>query len=345
MSEKKICVATVYDADNCGAFLQAYALKKYLEKMGYYVSHVKYRTRKEMKHAYFDYDNITFFSYLKRHLGYSYKNYLKHKLSLKYFNEIGENQIDKYEMMIVGSDELWNVTNGSIKRNIKLSTYKHNKKIAYAVSCGNSEVEDIMDNEKLYNAIKEFQMILPRDKQTKKVVDKICDVASKQVCDPTLLLTLKDYEQVKNHKKIQEKHMLLYIYGSDRKPQKIILDYCRKNGLKLVSVGIKNSWSDINIACEPLEILQYVNEADVFVTSTFHGTISAILNKKNFACIDLGNRKLNDLLEKLNLTERIVDLENNNLNEILSTNIDYKKVYKELEKYQKETIEILEEIL
>ena len=345
MDKKNICVATVYDADNCGAFLQAYALKKYLEKMGYHVSHVKYRTRREMKHAYFDYDSITFLNYIKRHLGYSYKNYLKHKLSLKYFNEIRENEIDKCEMMIVGSDELWNVTNGSIKRNIKLSTYKHNKKIAYAVSCGNSEVEDIIESEDLYNAIKEFQIIFPRDKQTKKVVDKICCVESKQVCDPTLLLDLKDYEQVRKHKKIQDKHMLLYIYGSDRRPKSVILDYCRKNSLKLVSVGVKNSWSDINIACEPLEILQYVNEADVFVTSTFHGTISSILNRKDFVCIDLGNKKLIDLLEKLGLMDRVLDLEKNNLNEILNTKIDYEEVYRRLSKYRQETIEMLEEIL
>ena len=49
----RIGIITPYDSANCGAFLQAYASKIFLENQGHKVFFIKWRTDKERKKEYF----------------------------------------------------------------------------------------------------------------------------------------------------------------------------------------------------------------------------------------------------------------------------------------------------
>ena len=49
----KVGIVTVYDSNNFGSYLQAYALKKVIEKLGHNVYFIKFRTEKEAKKVFF----------------------------------------------------------------------------------------------------------------------------------------------------------------------------------------------------------------------------------------------------------------------------------------------------
>ena len=53
----KIAIVTPYDSANCGAYLQAYANKCFLEKNNHNVCFVQWRNRKQRKKEYFSKPN------------------------------------------------------------------------------------------------------------------------------------------------------------------------------------------------------------------------------------------------------------------------------------------------
>ena len=78
------------------------------------------------------------------------------------------------------------------------------------------------------------------------------------------------------------------------------------------------------------------------LTNSFHGTVFSILYKKNFYSIYSRDSRKDNLLNMLNLNSRhIYSLENINL----SDDIDYNKVYLELNKCRKNSIDFLKKSL
>lgn len=341
-----IGVVTVYDADNCGAFLQAYALKKVLEQCGHNVFHVKYRSRKQMKDAFFKRADITTTTFIKRHFGFTYKSYKIFKMAINHFNEISPDDIQKMDLLVVGSDELWNVTNENVRRDVNKFNYKCRHKIAYAVSSGNSTYKDLIEYPTLIQDIKSFDKIFPRDIYTKKSVDRITNVDNKLVCDPTLLIDKSNYKSV-NYKRYHKEYILFYAYYSDHNTQQIVKQYARRNGLKVLGVGIKNYWCDDNITCNPMNFSAYVRDAKIVVTATFHGTIFSLINEKNVVFLNYGSRKLEYLLGRLNLDDRILNLDKGiaHFLQIIDTKINYYNVNEKIRTMRQNALKELERAL
>ena len=92
----------------------------------------------------------------------------------------------------------------------------------------------------------------------------------------------------------------------------------------------------------PSEFLTYIKNSEFVLTNSFHGTVFSILYKKNFYSIYSRDSRKDNLLNMLNLNSRhIYSLENINL----SDDIDYNKVYLELNKCRKNSIDFLKKSL
>lgn len=342
----KICISTVYDANNCGAFLQAYALKKILENMGHEVYHIKFRTNRERKHSYFNYGNISKIKYMKRHLGFTGKNYKIYKNAVSEFTEIYPIDTKNMDLLIIGSDELWNVTNENVLKTIKISSYTCKRKAAFSVSCGNSTAGDIVKYKRLTDSIKDLQYIFVRDVYTKTAVESITDKETGLVCDPTLLLSREQYPK-KKYKKMKDRYLLYYGYWSDENTRKNIRKYAEKNDLKVLAVGIDNYWCDMSIPCHPLDFIKYIEDAEAVVTATFHGTIFSFLCEKNVVCLDYGSNKLKDLAKRLDVENRIIydNCGYDQFEKLLKQRIDYGTVNQNIEKMREESLQSLEKII
>ena len=83
------------------------------------------------------------------------------------------------------------------------------------------------------------------------------------------------------------------------------------------------------------EWIEQIKNADIVVTTSFHGVVFSILYHKKFIVLLLknefasGNSRIENFLKKLDLTSRIYDGKSN-MDEIVSENIDWDSVEEKL---------------
>ena len=222
----RIGIVTVHDSNNYGSFLQAYALQVVLQGMGHEVYFAKTRDKKFVKRIFVP---ALFQRELFKHpftLFRARKNgRIKRKAFLhdqKIFKEIESVELKEMDLVILGSDEIWNVKVRSFQKRI---FYGENLPdvIAYGVSTGRAELVDFQTYPNIIQDIKRIKTILVRDLRTKDIVEKIVDSIPDIVCDPTFLVdstVLK--KQTKVSLLIQKKYVLIYSYGISENLQKKI---------------------------------------------------------------------------------------------------------------------------
>lgn len=336
----KIGIITVHDSSNFGSILQAFGLKTILEEMGHDVYFIKTRNRKAIKRIF-----ITKSKSLRRYLF----NKKKYKIFLKDINAINEielNEVKKnpncLDAIIIGSDELWNVKTPTFRNgyfygidiNVK-------KKITYAISSGDATYDELVKYPDLIEGIKNIDKIFIRDESTKNNVEAITGIEPEFTCDPTFLIDVELFKkQFKNN--VKDKYILIYSYWYSEKQKEYIIKYARKNNMLIVSVGLYCSWADKNINCSPFEFSDVICNAEAVVTTTFHGTIFSILNKKHFISFT-GRQKTKDVLEKTGLLNAMID-ENIGYDEFekqFNVSLDFEGAHNRINKMRKESIEKL----
>lgn len=252
------------------------------------------------------------------------------------------NNQNNYELVVIGSDEVFKCSSFlTLQLYGKVDNAKH--VISYAASCGQT---DFCISEEYLNIVKKcmarFESMSVRDEHTASYISKLYTGRIERHLDPVLVGCLRS----KKHNAINLKNYILIYSYSERIRQKkeilSILEFAKKHGLKTISVGGKQYWTDIYIPLSPFEMLDYFYNATYVVTDTFHGSVFSIINECNFAVLirQSNSNKLNNLLEKLGLTDRIVK-DINNLQDVLKRNISYKNVNKILDEEQKRTYQYL----
>lgn len=347
----KIGIVTVHDSNNYGSFLQAYALQEVCRDMGHEVYFVQTRGKTFVKSTFIP--EISF-GKLFRHPKSTLKNYwngiLKWKAFLsdqKIFREIHSEELDQMDMILLGSDEIWNVRVRSFQNPVFYGQGRTNV-IAYAVSAGKADYEDMQSYPEFTRDIRKIRKIMVRDKRTQSVVEKICGYSPDIVCDPTFLTDSTLFRQKEKRKsRIPDRYLLVYSYYVSSRFQEKIREFARMNHLKIVSACFYCGWADYNIMCGPMEFCRMIEDAEYVITTTFHGTIFSVLNEKRFVTLP-ASVKTNDLLIRLNLKERIID-NDTDVEEIqkllLQETIDYEKVKQEISQMREKSLAMLKDCI
>lgn len=343
----KVGILTVYDSNNFGSYLQAYALKKVIEEMGHSVKFIKFRTEKEVKKIYYP-SRKNLLHYLK---SYSF-NTKKYNLFLedrKNFEEISIKDVkkDTFDIVIIGSDECWNVKTPTFRNKcfygIDIPT---EKKVAFAISCGKAVTEDFKDFPDLVEGIQNLNKIFVRDERTQKNVKELIGKDAEMVCDPTFLIDVKEFDK-EYDVNINKEYLLVYSYNFTEKQKEYIKKFAKEQNLLIVSACFKHSFCDKCINCSPLEFCKLIQNSKYVITTTFHGTIFSILNKKQFISIPSG-QKVVDVLNKTGLIkcefkeneEEYEEFKNKLLEEI---NFDISQ--KNILEWRNKSLSILEKLL
>ncbi len=301
MNNKKIGIITLWDTMNYGAFLQAFSLFTFIKKnSSFEVSFIDFN--KEIHHF------ISRRSLKKTINGYKlYKIYKSIKQSVFDFSSINES----FDLVIIGSDELWNLNNDSFEhyREYFGENILCDNIISYAVSANEATIEQF--NEFGRNPFKLFNNISVRDLSTKKIVDYYTNNNVPILLDPTFLLD--DYKEWMIPFKYPSKYILIYGYSFSENEIKIIRKYASDNDCTIISAGIIHNWCDISYPFSPFEFLGAIEGSEYVVTSTFHGTVFSIILKKQFVSISRSN-KISELLDMFQLnnnccsnTDELVD--------------------------------------
>lgn len=292
-----ICIITIFDELNYGAYLQAYALGEKLKKNGHtivYYEQERWRI-KDSFHALHlrDYKNILF----------HFKLLNNYKKDWKLFDKTNDLK-GSYDLVVIGSDELWNVRNYNFEHSLYYigNGVSAKKCLTYAVSCNNCTAAEFLTH---YPQIDNFSClndISVRDKQTYNLVTTLTDRVPTVVLDPTFLI-----EYTVNEALEKGEYILVYgYYFTNEEITKIRKNSKNYSNLKIISVGFAHEWCDKSVPGSPLEFLNYIKYAKTVITSTFHGTVFSIIFRKNFFTFGRDNLKITDVLEKFGLEDRNV---------------------------------------
>lgn len=318
----KIGILTFHNADNYGAVLQCYALQEALKKNfpDCDVSVVDYRNS-EIEKSYRIIQcrktilgNFTQFLYFpktfkKRHNFVDFrKKYLCTDSSC----------LNDYDVIFYGSDQIWNfdITGGDL---VYFGNNFNGIKIAYGASDG-GKIKGAEEN--LKNLLDNFNSISCREKSLSEKISRVLNQEIPTVCDPVFLLS-KD-EWLKIAKKPRERNYILAYKVSEN------LDFddevektASRLGKKVVQIvyikSLRKMFYKKQHFAEGISVerfLGYIANADLVITTSFHGTAFSVIFERPFYVLKLQNRagRITDLLETLSLSERYVEriLENNN---------------------------------
>lgn len=343
----KVGIITVYDSNNFGSYLQAFALKKIIENMGHSVQFIKFRTNKEAKKVFFP-SKRKILNFIRNYC-FNTKKYHLFLKDRKIFKEFPLENIEKnsFDIIIIGSDECWNVKTGTFRKKCFYGIgMPIDKRVAFSISCGKAVTADFTNLPELVEGMKKLEDIYVRDEQTRKNVKELIGKDCEMVCDPTLLIDVKEFDQ-EYDVDIKQDYLLVYSYQFSERQIEYIKRFAKEENLLIVSVCFKHKFCDRNINCSPLQFCKIIQKSKYVVTTTFHGTIFSILNKKQFISIPSG-QKVQDILSKLDLKQCEFREEEENYTEFknkLLSKIEFGKSEKNILKLRSKSKSILENIL
>ena len=262
------------------------------------------------------------------------------------FKTIDNAEDVKLDKIILGSDEIWNVTNKTFRRPIFYGIGLDNV-ITYGISLSRAKKEDFDDYPELKAAIMRHSPVLVRDENTKKVVDEITGIDSPMVADPTFLCDVSEFTKEKSdYRRINKKYILVYSYIFNDNLKNNIIRFARENNLAIVSACIRHDWTDIFVNGSPLTFCRLLRDAEYVVTTTFHGTVFSVFNHKKFVAEPF-TPKVTDVLEKVGLSDALIKVgaDYKTFAEKLDNDLDYGKADSNILKWREHSIKLLEEKL
>lgn len=340
----KIGIVTVQDSNNFGSFLQAYALQHVLQEMGHDVVFIRTRSKQYLRRLFFQTipsrrEWLDPVSFLKRNYA-GWKKYYRFQKELRIFRVIESYDAEHLDMVILGSDEIWNVRTPVFRSPIFYGVGME-PVMAYAVSIGNAEIQDMSCIDSAY--FHRIDPILARDAHTVDFLHTL-QIDAPIVCDPTLLANKAIFKREFHHPLLDGKPFLLvYTYGLAPEIVKNIRAFADAHHLLVLSACFSFPWCDGNLECTALDFCSVLEKAEYVITSTFHGTIFSILNHKQFVSLPQ-SRKTSDLLNSLQLSSRLIAEQECcaiALEEKLCMEINYSQVEEKLSCLRKQSLDLL----
>ena len=320
-SNTKLGIVTIFRAENYGAVLQCYALKKYLTKFYQNVTIVNYASKAD-RIGY----NILYNGLLYNH---RYLHYLIYLLKLPLFlnkkilrKKLFQNFInthlcplsstsDYFDCLIYGSDQIlihYGKYFGGYDNVYWGDLLNSSKKIMYAASMG---IIKSGTNDYITNHLKNFTSIAVREKKLADFLSQFTDKPIEVVVDPTLLLDIDDWNDFCIKERIvKEKYILVYNLNKINIVDKIADELSHQNRIKIINIyGNPRMYEDVysKSTYSPIEFVTLFRDAEYVVTSSFHGTVFSLIFKKQFYVSQKNNvdRVLN-ILEHCDLQSRFI---------------------------------------
>lgn len=366
---KKIGILTTYFATNFGAMLQPFALKRTLENFDFDVEFIRYKQPK----VYNVYKPIHLKRFLSTHIQKNIrylkecfiylkksKNFKKFKLRYLQPKDGFAKDIDpSKDFYIMGSDQIWNpvVTGGFDDIYFgRFQTKNGAKKIAYAASAESIEYTP-KQADYLKRNLQNFDFISVREH---KLAEDLSNVTGRNdiqtVLDPTLLANPSIYNEIEIKNPLpDQKFVFFYKIRNCWNFIDKIHSYAKQKKAKLL---ILSSWyesaieeyarqnSDVTyIPTAGVEIfLGAIRHSECVFTPSFHGCAFPIIFHKPFFSLlleDNWNTRVNDLLNNLGLSERLLTEQTN----IVDSSIDFSNVDNRLQERRDQSISFLKNSL
>lgn len=344
-----------------GGLLQAYALQRTLEEFGHDAQVISYdynyQNRSCVRKVAHEIKKTPYYIRCIRrgdHTDRKYKEYMKSVPHSKYYTPDTIADIEnEYDIIIVGSDQVWNET--YCNEAFYLPFVKDGKKkIAYAASVGKDCLSDSQLND-LVTRISSFSAISVREKNLQKELSKCLNKPIDYVCDPTMLHDRIFWANHSSETIVEGEYILLYTLSPNKSINEKVGGFARKIGLPLVVVPNVNcnmnneevKMGDIQVwSVGPKEFLRLIMDAECVITDSFHCTVFSLIFNKDIYCFNRENSgasmssRIKSLLNCCGINSRFIMLDGL-LESIRLQSIDYLQVSRRIEKFAKKSSEWL----
>ncbi|MBP1617631.1 MAG: Polysaccharide pyruvyl transferase [Bacteroidetes bacterium] len=328
-----IGILTFHASHNYGSMLQAYALQTVLLDWGYDCKIINFRSdrqriiypepgkfpqNKRWKRPFLFLLDLPYLSSLKKKYFY-FEDFLQKELNLtpEYatLEEI-EKDIHQFDILISGSDQIWNLSCQDFDWAYFLPFTNKIKKIAYAPSIG-PNVKKIIENKGISIAqdyIRQYDCISAREMGTADFIKQISGKNAEVVLDPTALVH-KDHwlKFISPDPIVKEEYIFLYAPGYNKDICESAKKLSEVLNIKVVvslPPDYKYFYPSFIYKCDvgPKEFLNLLYNARVVISGSFHAVLFSIYFSKPFYAIN-GNKdnRISNILSKLGLENRGVD--------------------------------------
>lgn len=335
--KKKIGIITFHSSYNCGSMLQAYALQKIIEnrygaeceiidfsnieqKRMY---SILYKPR-QVKDVFRNLLNMLFYGKIKSH-NTAYREFLNNNLVLSKEHFETVNDLIKanlnYDIYITGSDQVWNINAQDFDDAYFLPFVYQGKKLAYAVSLGATNPNSRRDAEKnkYKKYIESFDAISVREGNAQKWIQELSGRSVDICVDPTLLIDAPEWNKIIGKQEVKGKYIFWYTMIYHKDISKIIAQIGKKYNMPVYVLDAKE-WSRRGLYLQgirlaknggPSSFLSLVKNAEIVITSSFHGSVFCNVFQKNFWYINIHDKDSDDdrasfLLNQLGMKNRYV---------------------------------------
>lgn len=342
----KVGIITFHHSYNCGSMMQAFAMQKIVEKLGYIAEIIDFSNdgQKKLYSAWFSNNSIK--NMVKNLLimphieqikinNACYEEFMKEAMNLSSakFSELRQLDDDGYNFVIAGSDQIWNITIDDSDDAYFLPWVKKAVKIAYAPSFGARNIAEYASDKSVYAAyIRDIKNLSVREKNGKRWIKELTGSDAAVVLDPTLLLERADYDcLIKNNLDLPDNYIFYYAPHYSKDINLLVESISKKYKMPVVAFNSKNFYvKRMNVQGfmlpsyeSPASYLELIKKAGLIITTSFHGTVFSSIYKKKFWIVKNGGMLANDdrvktMTDMLDLGDRIIPI-------VFDEKIDYLK--------------------
>lgn len=361
---KKIGLMTWFSYDNYGSVLQAYALNEVISSKNNEVKIINYEPRNRKK-TIFDLSFKYYINQLLEKISWKKNGYIKKNIEDKYsifrkkyftltdkcdgytdLKKVSEN----FDCVVCGSDQIWSPL--AYDENYYLSFAESTKKIAYAPSFGVNQIKNKQLLARIIKIVNEFDTLSVREVVGRDILAQCNNKNIEVVLDPTLLLDSNDWKQKMEIRTNSKKYIFCYFLGKNIKYFKIAEKIAKKLNMELYVVPINkqslNKKYNVLENCGPKEFVEYIYNASLVLTDSYHGMLFSLNFNKPFIIFkrfkdkknSSQNSRIYNIIKKFKLENCLY---NNSLKNIPNEkNMDFAYINKILKEERKKSISYLE---
>ena len=341
MTRKRINIATYCTWKSYGSVLQAFALCKFLEELGYNATVIDYdfadlQDRKRIRSIRESVKGLLFCiqdQRSKRRTEKFIRDNIPMTNRIDSYGDLAQ-LVDERALFLAGSDQIWHPD--SCNPFFFLRFADNCKRVSYAASMGKTVISS--DRFGIFSEyVSAFDRISLRESDACEVVNQIVGGRAVRNIDPTLLIDSATWSALERPYPICERYLLVYPLYWDKRYNEDLLRLSKERHLEVVAISkspnvfCTRRITDVDVG----QFIYLIHNADAVVTSSFHGLTMSLNYQKQVSAIvnpSLPSR-IESLLELLDIASiRATD-------SISFLSIDYQMIDEKI-RYEKEKAEL-----
>lgn len=352
-----------YKSKNYGGNLQAYALCRVLQKMGYSAEQIQLKKSKTLKNKILNLicrvraqKNISLQKLLRKRNRAIARFNLNAVAHSKVYTEknIGSSVAD-YDVFITGSDQVWH-PKACCPAYLLDFVPQGKRKISYAASVAVDKLPKEI-KEKYKKSLSSFDAVSVRERTSVDLLRDISPCPVIETLDPTLLLDRSEWEKITEENVIKEKYLFCFFLGDGTEARKTAAEFAKKHNLKIVTLPYllgEYRECDDNFGDYPLYdvspgmFLTLIRDAQYVFTDSFHASVFSLIFQKQFFVFNRKgfksmNVRIYTLIDIFDVKERFCDDESKTTLEYIESlqNIEYNRTFAKYEEKKAFSIRFL----